>query len=102
MLSNYQIGKIIAKRKIKEKIKNKSPLDLVKQQLSLGIDTGNNYIDEHLGKLNEDDLKVLIQKKYLETSERMFITVSNKQYSYFLGVSQAFGHFIYTGHKLKL
>ena len=54
MLSNYQIGKIIAKRKIKEKIKNKSPLDLVKQQLSLGIDTGNNYIDEHLRKFNQE------------------------------------------------
>ena len=101
-LTNYQVSRIIAKRKALDNVKSPSPEGLNKSEFRKGIETANNQIDEWETLDSNIESKKKAELKFHQVNEYMFKTTSNNTYSYWLGLSCGFGKYVYSGSKFKI
>lgn len=101
-LDNYQINKIIAKRKAISNVNSPSPESLNKSEFRRGVESANNQIEEWLNSLSKAEVQEYCKVKFHAVNEYMFNCTSNNTYSYWLGLHSAFGRYLYSGFKFKL
>lgn len=101
-LSNTQIAEIIAKRKAIKKTMTPLPTNLEKNAFKKGVENANEQIEEWEKVLSISEVKEICEDKFHKVNKMMFTSKNAKNYSFWLGVSCAFGRYYYSGEKIKL
>ena len=102
MLNNYQLNKVIARRKAIASVLDPTPSMVKKEKYNAGVLAANTHIENLLKSNLKEEVKKISSDKMLISIEKMSTTTSISQYSYWLGALQAFGKYCYTGTILKI